>query len=288
MRKKIVVLGANGMAGHVIYNYLITKNEHEIIPCVRESKYRDNDYILDVTSISEVSKMLKLLKPDIIINAIGVLIKGSKMNSSNAIYINSFLPHKLSELSKEIKSKVIHLSTDCVFNGNDKGGYTESSFTDAEDIYGKSKALGEIVEGDDITIRTSIIGPELKRNGEGLLHWYLKSEGNVKGFSKAFWSGITTLELAKVIDVVISKDVKGLCHVTNNEKISKFDLLVFCKEIWNKKGEVFKDSTFSKDKSFVDTKHKIEIEIPSYKKMLLDLKELMSNNEHLYTQYFQK
>lgn len=285
MKKKIIILGANGMAGHVIYDYLSGKDTYDLIACVRQSTARINECVLDVTSISDVTKMILSEKPDVVVNAVGVLIKGSKSDSANAIFINSFLPHKLSEICKRTDSKLIHLSTDCVFSGNQDGGYTEESFTDADDVYGRSKALGEVTEGNDVTIRTSIIGPELKSNGEGLLHWYLKSEGDVNGFTNVFWSGITTLELAKVIDVVISEDVRGLCHVTNNEKISKFDLLNICKGIWNKEGKVIEKSEVSKDKSFLDTENKININIPSYKNMLIELKQMMDKNKSSYSQY---
>ncbi len=286
MRKKVVILGANGMAGHVIYDYLRKQDKYEVMPYVRQAKLNNHYQILDVTSISELTKMVLTVQPDVIINAVGVLIKGSKSDVSNAILINSFLPHKLSSLSEKINAKLIHLSTDCVFKGNEKGGYTEDSFKDADDIYGRSKALGEVMYGNDITIRTSIIGPELKENGEGLLHWYLKSQGVISGFTKAFWSGITTLELAKVIDVVITTNVQGLCHVTNNQKITKFDMLQAFKEIWGKNGEIKENTSIAKDKSIIDTQNKINKVIPSYREMLLELKELMDNNRTVYSQYY--
>jgi dTDP-4-dehydrorhamnose reductase len=119
--------------------------------------------------------------------------------------------------------KIIHLSTDCVFDGKD-GGYTEKSFKNENGIYGLSKNLGEIYGKNSLTIRTSIIGPELK-NGSGLFNWFMNQKGNISGFTKAYWTGVTTLELSKAIDKAIDENIEGLYHIVPNKKISKYDLL---------------------------------------------------------------
>src|SRR5690606_24943808 len=121
---------------------------------------------------------------------------------------------------EELGSKLIHISTDCVFSGN-RGAYTEDDFCDANDTYGRSKALGELNNDRDLTIRTSIIGPELKTNGEGLLHWFLNQSTPVNGFTEAYWGGVTTLELAKAIKTALMSDLKGIVNLTNGESISK-------------------------------------------------------------------
>ena len=126
---------------------------------------------------------------------------------------NSLLPHHLQSISEEIGAKLIHISTDCVFSGK-TGSYTESSLRDADDVYGRTKALGEIISNQHLTIRTSIVGPELKINGEGLLHWFLTStEKELNGFSKVFWGGVTTVELAKAIEFAISHDINGVWNL---------------------------------------------------------------------------
>lgn len=274
-KNKIMILGASGMAGHVIYKYLEEKSEFIIKNISFRQKVNDNTVILDVRNFKELENEIEKFQPDIIINAIGILISGSNENPSNSILLNSYFPHFLSNISDTYDYKIIHLSTDCVFSGKEEGGYVESSFRDADDIYGRSKALGEINSKDHLTLRTSIIGPEFKSNGQGLLHWFLKQEEEVTGFSSAFWSGITTLQLAKVIyDIIVNSNISGIHHITNNTKISKYDLLVLFKKVWNKSIIIKKGEGKSVDKSFIDTMNVAKI--PSYKEMLLDMKDFMT------------
>ena len=228
--KKILLFGATGMAGHMVYYFLRETKKYKIDNVVFRNKLTEDSIQLDVTNNNAVSKLVKTIKPDIIINCIGVLIKGSKENPDNAILLNAYFPHLLKRLSDEVNATLIHISTDCVFSGK-KGNYSEIDFRDADDVYGRSKALGEIINEKDLTIRTSIIGPELKENGEGLFHWFMKNSGNVNGYTNAYWGGVTTLELAKAIDVAIENNLTGLVHLSNGEKISKFDLLNLIKKV---------------------------------------------------------
>ncbi|WP_373398913.1 sugar nucleotide-binding protein [Algoriphagus halophilus] len=132
--------------------------------------------------------------------------KGFSRKSKNSIFINSYFPHWLVSEADKYGGQVIHISTDCVFSGK-KGGYIEADFRDADDIYGRGKALGELIGGRHLTLRTSIIGPELKSNGEGLFHWFMNQKGETNGYTKAIWGGVTTFELAKVIkDCVFKKE----------------------------------------------------------------------------------
>ena len=133
---------------------------------------------------------------------------------------------------RKVGGMLIHISTDCVFSGN-KGNYIETDYRDARDIYGLSKALGEIDNENDLTIRTSIIGPELKTNGEGLFHWFLSQKGNVYGYTDAIWGGVTTLEFAKAIDCAIEQRITGLINLTNKVPISKYELLKLSQKIFN-------------------------------------------------------
>ena len=123
-----------------------------------------------------------------------------------------------------MKTKFIHLSTDCVFSGQ-KGSYTENSFKDGNTFYDKTKSLGEVINDKDLTFRMSIIGPDRKEQGIGLLNWFMKQKSKVKGYSKVYWTGVTTLTLAKAIDKAMQSKLTGLYHLVNNEKIAKYDLL---------------------------------------------------------------
>jgi dTDP-4-dehydrorhamnose reductase len=277
--ERILILGASGMAGHVIYKYLKDTTQHHIETISFRKRVDENTVLLDVRKFDQLEAEIERLKPDFIINAIGILVKGSNENPANSILLNSYFPHFLSTISKKYDFRIVHLSTDCVFSGND-GGYLEDSFKDANDVYGRSKSLGEIDENNHITIRTSIIGPEFKEVGTGLLHWFLKQSGDVTGFSNAFWSGISTLQLAKVVSCVINDmSVVGICHVTNNEKISKYELLTLFNDIWSRSITINNVVGKCVDKSFKDTLHKVAVRIPSYENMLGELREFMIVND---------
>ena len=185
-KKKILLFGATGMAGHMAYFYLSSLGRYEIVDVVFRTPLTDNSIIINVTDKNSVAKLVRKQCPDIILNCVGVLIKGSKEHPDNAIYINAYFPHQLKALADEVGAKLVHISTDCVFSGH-KGNYTEMDFRDADDIYGRSKALGEVVNDKDLTLRTSIIGPELKTNGEGLFHWFMNQTGQVNGYQTAIW-----------------------------------------------------------------------------------------------------
>lgn len=282
-KKKILLFGATGMAGHVAYYYLRNTGKYELTNVVYRTKLTDDSIIVDVTNKDAVSEVVRKTNPDLIINCIGILIKGSKEHPDNAIFINAYFPHLLKKLSDEVGAKLIHISTDCVFSGK-KGNYTEEDFRDADDVYGRSKALGEIINEKDLTIRTSIIGPELKKNGEGLFHWFMQQTGKINGFKTAIWGGVTTLELAKAIDVAIEKQLTGLVQLSNGIGISKYDLLHLFKEIWNRHDiEILPYDGNGIDKSIAKSK-RFKYKVPSYKDMLLEQSQWMKKHKELYTE----
>ena len=228
-----------------------------------------------------VARIVCESRPDIILNCIGVLIKGSKEHPDNAILINAWFPHLLKKLSDEVGAKLIHISTDCVFSGK-KGNYTETDFRDADDVYGRSKSLGEIINNKDLTLRTSIIGPELKENGEGLFHWFMRQHGQVNGFNTAIWGGVTTLELAKAIDVAITQGTTGLVQLSNGTGISKYDLLHLFRKIWNKQDiEILPFDGNGIDKSIAKSE-KFDYVVPGYEEMLREQYDWMWGKRELY------
>ena len=168
--KKVIVLGANGMLGHVVSRYLKKHvNVYRVYNLARNIKTSDSNISVDLLDFEALKKVIISLKSNIIINCAGLLVKDSLGKPSKAILTNSYIPHYLNEMSFEYDYKLIHISTDCVFSGK-KGNYDESSHKDETNYYGLSKNLGEIINDKNLTIRTSIIGPELKANGTGLLH----------------------------------------------------------------------------------------------------------------------
>ena len=282
MEKRILVLGSSGMLGHVVYNFLLETKKYSIFDSSFPTKANDNSKLLDVTNKDEVSDFILAEKPDVVINCIGVLIKGSLEDPSNAIYINSFFPHQLSKLLIKTGGKLIHISTDCVFSGI-KGTYSETDFRDSDEIYGRSKALGEVINDCDLTLRTSLIGPEIKKNGEGLFSWFMRQSGEIYGYSNVFWGGVTTLELANAIDQCIENEVTGLLHITNGTKISKEQLLQLFRKIWQRNDiEIFPIISKETDKSLITMRNDFTYQVPSYNQMLGKLKFWMDTHNELY------
>ncbi len=284
MKKRVLVLGSTGMLGHQVVNYFLQFDDYEVIDISFRNKFIDETIILDVTNKKLLEETISEIKPDYIVNCIGVLIGGANSNIANAIYINAYLPHQLQEIAKNINAKLVHISTDCVFSGK-KGNYVETDERDGKDTYAKTKALGEVIDNTNVTLRTSIIGLELKTNGEGLFHWFMNQSGTINGFTKAIWSGVTTLELARAIKWAIENDITGLYHVTNNKSINKNDLLNLFKKYTKKDIEIIAVDGKEVNKSFLDTRAEINYVIPDYDEMVKEMTELIKSEKELYSQY---
>ena len=285
--EKVLLFGATGMAGHMVYYYLREMGGYDLANVVYRTPLTGDSLIVDVSDRNAVEEAVRQVKPDILINCVGVLVRGSKEHPDNAVLLNAYFPHLLEKLADRYDARLIHISTDCVFSGK-KGNYSETDFRDADDVYGRSKALGEIVNGRDLTIRTSIIGPELKADGEGLFHWLMSQHGTVSGFKTAIWGGVTTLELAKAISVAIKEGTTGLVHLSNGTGISKYDLLCLFKDIWGRKDvEIVSVDTNDVDKSIAKAA-RFGYEVPGYREMLKDLYAWMQAHKDMYRQYWER
>ena len=285
--EKVLLFGATGMAGHMVYYYLREMGGYDLANVVYRTPLTGDSLIVDVSDRNAVEEAVRQVKPYILINCVGVLVRGSKEHPDNAVLLNAYFPHLLEKLADRYDARLIHISTDCVFSGK-KGNYSETDFRDADDVYGRSKALGEIVNGRDLTIRTSIIGPELKADGEGLFHWLMSQHGTVSGFKTAIWGGVTTLELAKAISVAIKEGTTGLVHLSNGTGISKYDLLCLFKDIWGRKDvEIVSVDTNDVDKSIAKSE-RFGYEVPGYREMLKDLYAWMQAHKDMYRQYWER
>lgn len=271
------------MLGHQVVNYFLKFKDYNVVDVAFRSKLRTETILLDVSDKKLFDKFVIDSNPDFIVNCIGVLIQGSN-NIGNAIYLNSYLPHQLKKICKIINAKLIHISTDCVFSG-DRGKYTEEDVKDGHGIYSQTKILGEINDNTNITLRTSIVGPELKSSGEGLFHWFMKQEEAILGFTKTIWSGVTTIELAKAVKWVIDFNITGLYHVTNNSSISKYELLKLFQKYIKKNIDIKAVEGKELDKSLIDTRLIINYKIPSYDKMISEMVSSIANNKSLYPTY---
>ncbi len=267
---KVAVFGANGMAGHVVTRYLRDCG-HDVITVAKS----DSDLLCNVEDFQQVTNTLsKLYNCDFIVNCVGLLVKNSIDRPDRAAVINSWFPHYLEYWYKNTQTRIIHLSTDCVFDGS-RGSYKENVTHTEMYAYGRSKSLGEINNKKDVTFRMSIIGPELKNTGTGLLLWITgNKENTLQGYVDAMWNGITTLQLAKCIEKYIKNpSITGVYHVVNNEySINKFDLLCLINDVYGL-GKTIVKSTGPKiaNKVLIDTRCEIDWEIPNYRTQLIQL-----------------
>lgn len=269
---KLLVIGSNGMAGHVVVKYL-KQQGHTVITVARNNA----DYSLDIENTESVKLFFTNLETDFdfVINCIGLLVKDSNERPDRAAIINAWFPHYLEYRYSNTSTRIVHLSTDCVFDGK-KGNYIETDTHTEMNHYGNSKSLGEINNSKDVTFRMSIIGPEIKSNGTGLMNWILtNSSTELQGWENAWWNGITTLELAKCINQHIENPIiTGVYHlVNNNNKINKYELLSKINSIYNLNKTIIKtQGPKPVDKILIDTRQLVDFEIADYDTMLLEMK----------------
>jgi len=282
---KILVLGATGMAGHTISIYLKEAGHTVTAFSRRQFKYCDN-IIRDIRDFDFLKKVIEEGNYDAVINAIGILNKDAENNKSLAVLLNSYLPLFLSDITKNIKTRIIHMSTDCVFSGK-TGGYAETSFRDGETLYDRSKALGELENNKDLTFRNSIIGPDMNSKGIGLFNWFMKQEGQINGFTRAIWTGVTTLTLAKAMEKALEENLTGLYHLVNNENISKYDLLkLFNKHMRDDTITILPSNAMKVNKSLINNRGDFSFVVPSYEQMVIEMKDWIDNHKEIYLHYF--
>ena len=285
MRLKVLVLGSTGLIGHQVFNYLVKTEKYELYNVTYRKKLNEETILCNVRNQDEFIAVVKSISPYVIINCIGILIQGANLDPKNAIFINAYLPHSLMSLADELNSKLIHISTDCVFSGEKEIPYTERDFKDGKDTYAKSKGLGEVINENHLTLRTSVIGPELKTDGEELFHWFMSQSAEINGFTKAIWSGVTTLVLANVVEWAIENKITGLYHVTNNKSIDKYSLLSLIKKYTKKNILIIPVEDKKPNKSFIDTRNELDFIIPSYNQMVKDMIVNAIKNKSIYSHY---
>jgi len=282
----VLVLGATGMAGHTISIYFVEAG-HDVTAFSRSKFEYCKNITGDITDFNYLKKVVKEGNYDAIINAIGILNKDAEDNKSLAVLLNSYLPHYLSDITKDMKTRVIHMSTDCVFSGK-TGGYLETSFRDGETFYDRSKALGELENKKDLTFRNSIVGADRNMNGIGLFNWFMKQEGQVNGFTKAIWTGVTTFTLAKAMEKALEENLTGLYNLVNNETISKFELLkLFNKHLKGDTITILPSDAAAVDKSLINNRNDFSFVVPSYEQMVIEMKAWIENHKELYPHYFE-
>lgn len=281
---RFLICGCNGMAGHTIGLYLKERG-HYVFGFDREKSNLIDSVAGDAFDMGFVKELVLSGNYDSVINCIGVLNKNAEDNKAMAAYLNAFFPHFLAEITKNTNIQVIHMSTDCVFSGK-RGGYTEDDFQDGSTFYDRSKALGELNDDKNVTLRNSIVGPDLNPNGIGLLNWFLKQDGQIEGYTQAIWTGQTTLQLAKTMEAAALNKAHGLYNAVPNRSISKYDLCqLFNKYLRGGKIEIKPVEGIKADKSLQRTKYEFDYIIPDYEEMVREMAEWILSHKALYPHY---
>lgn len=262
---RVLILGVSGMLGNAMIKVFSEDNQFVVYGTSRSNV--SNHFFstisekiisgIDVNDNDALVEIMASVKPDIIINCIGLIKQLSDSNDPLVVLpLNSILPHRLSKLAEMIGARYIHISTDCVFSGT-KGNYRESDRSDAIDLYGTSKYLGEVNYNNSVTLRTSIIGHELV-SSYGLVEWFLSQKDSCLGYENAIFSGLPTVVLARIIrDIVIPREMKGLFHVASHP-ISKFNLLKIIAEVYRKDIKIIPDRELKINRSLSFEKFSME------------------------------
>ena len=279
---RILILGGDGMLGHQLLRQL--QPRHEVKATLRQdlAAYagyrmfgRENAYDgIDARSLEQLVGVMADFRPQAVINCVGIVKQRPDAKESiPSLEINALLPHRLALLCKGIGARLVQLSTDCVFSGK-KGNYAEDDPSDAEDLYGKTKYLGEVHESNTLTLRTSIIGRELSRH-TSLLDWFLAQKGPVRGFTRAIYTGFTTQELSRIIEMMLCKFPEaGGVYQVSSDPINKYELLGLVREKLGHRIEIIPDDLFCCDRSLDSTRFRSEFDYlpPSWPAMIEELR----------------
>jgi len=281
---KILVIGSGGMAGHVVAMGLAQRG-HRVLGMSRRSS-AGTDIVGDATSEAMMDGLLSAGRYDAVVNCAGLLNSECDRDPERAVALNSLLPRYLQRKSIELAFHLVHISTDCVFSGDGTGPYSESSRVDGTSMYARTKALGEAVGPRTIVLRTSIVGPDTRRDGIGLLNWFMSMDGEVRGYTNAIWSGVTTDVLARAVESVAESRLNGLRHLTNGGGISKRDLLsLFNRELRGGSVRITDYPDFRNDKTLVTSHSDLGIKVPGYEEMVRGMALLVRSNRDLYPHY---
>jgi dTDP-4-dehydrorhamnose reductase len=281
---RFLILGINGMAGHTIGLHLAT-NGHDVVGFARSDRGLLPTIVVDVRDTERLRHEIGRGRFDCVVNCVGVLNSDADRDKAQACFINSLLPHLLVQYADETGAQVIHLSTDCVFSGK-RGGYTEDDLRDGPTFYDRSKALGELEDGRHLTLRTSIVGPDMNRQGVGLLNWFMAQADVVSGYTRAIWTGQTTLQLAKTIEYGATRRIGGLYNVVPDNPITKFELLcLFNRYLRGGRVRVIPVDGVAVDKSLIRTRLHLDCTIPDYEEMVKEMAIWIGRHRMNYPHY---
>lgn len=282
---KFLILGCNGMAGHQISLYLQEQGHDVTGFALEKSKLLNKSIAGDATDFPSLKKIIQEGKYDTVINCIGILNQFAENNHALATLLNSYLPHFVAQAANEVGTQVIHMSTDCVFSGK-RGQYTEDDLPDGATFYDRSKALGELNDDKNITLRNSIVGPDINEKGIGLLNWFMHQTCEINGYTKALWTGQSTLQLAKTMEAAAKERATGLYNTVPDTNISKYELVkLFNKYLRNNSITIHPVDGVNADKSLKRTRFEFSYRIPDYETMVEEAAKWIINHKSLYPHY---
>ena len=272
---RFLVLGCSGMAGHTISIYLRERGHRVVGFSRRGVPFLSEQVTGDARDEALIAEVLFEGGFDVAVNCVGVLNNFAERDPEGAAYLNGELPHVLARLTEGTRTRVFHMSTDCVFAGN-TGPYTENSVPDGETVYDRTKAAGELRDSKNLTFRCSIVGPDTDPDGIGLLNWFMRQERPIRGYSGAIWTGLTTLELAKAMERAASEDVHGLVNMVPPESISK---------LRGGSVEIVPDGSVQLDKTLVRTNLDSSFRPAGYSEQVAEMAEWIQAHRGLYPHY---
>lgn len=271
---KILVLGCTGVVGHAVALYF-KEAGHKVF----------DEYDATIYDKEALKKAIEDERPDAIINCTAIVNQAAEEDKASAAYLNAYLPHLLETLTAGTNTVVVHRSTDCIFSGV-KGQYVLEDWPDAKSFYARTKAVGELNNDKDITIRVSLIGPAQDEKDGSLLNWFLNQKGEVKGFANAIWTGLTTLEYAKTIENLLNQKAHGVFQAAPKSTISKYELIGIFEKYFSGGRTIVKVDNNRVDKSLVPYWANYNIEIKDYEEQIVEMKDWIEKHPGLYPAYY--
>jgi dTDP-4-dehydrorhamnose reductase len=281
----VLVLGASGMVGHVVATHF-EEIGCDVTTLTRRASPFGRNVVGNLADESFLTGVLEKGSFDLVVNCVGVLEREAAENPARAVLINSYLPHLLADLTSSSSTRVIQISTDCVFKGTSPP-YFEDTWPDGPTTYDRTKAMGELRDDKNLTLRMSVIGPDTNTEGIGLFNWFMRQEKEVNGYRSAIWTGVTSVFLARAIEHAWKVGWTGLVNLVNNESISKADLLsLFNREFRGGSIRIHPSDVLVVDKSLRTRRRDVAVTVPSYEEMVVDMRHWVEGHPALYPHYF--
>lgn len=281
---RILIIGCNGMIGHTVALYF-KEHHHDVFGYDNI----DGSFVEQTTGNLHdedcLHNCINSFNPDAVINCTAIVNQAAEEDRADALFVNAYLPHLLEKWTANSNAVVVHRSTDCIFSG-DRGQYTLEDIPDAKSFYARTKAIGELLNDKDITIRVSLIGPALTASDSSLLNWFLQQKGDVRGFANAIWTGLTTLEYAKTIGCLLAHKAHGLFQAAPPTSISKYNLLKLFKKYFSGCINIIKVDNARVDKSLVPSWGGYDICIGDYEAQIIEMKKWIQAHSSIYPEYY--